>query len=364
MSVNKYIISIHISRNNNFTGVFNNVAFPGFVAGNGDCITFTKQKITIVGKRSKKSKLDDIINNKKNSLYQQIFKSLVYLYAANKRLITIRSIDIERFTSKTQDSKFTFTLKKHEQPIKNEFNLRYDLSDFIKDKIWEESSEANSIRTILTLWFSALSSNDRFYIFERNWRTFERLCFYKSRAIAGVKEFDAIKNMKDYICHNTHLFPDSLRIADKLSGRKLISFDWEGYITNEFPTLSRSSKPRPYTEIYKNHLVICNTDIRIMNMLTKTLSIRKAELRRHGVYNDITNHISTQISLRLKANEQVLCILCCKYAYYLRNKMFHGEKSDFSFTFSDKTKDNLQIDILNYLFGNLINDLLLQMNLL
>lgn len=359
MSTNNYKITIHISRTNTISEIITNVPFPNSVHGSGDTISFSKQKITIQAVRSRKYKLSDIITNKYNSLYGQIFKSLIYLYAVNGGKINIRSIDIERYTTRTRDPKFSANISAEEQPIKNNFALTYPISNFVKRKIWEEDIDAYSIRTILTIWLAAISSTDRYYIFEKSWRTFERLCYYKSRTISNLTEFKAIVNLKDYIFHNLPLFPDSLNIASSITSREFNKYDWTGYIRSEFLPLSKSIKPKPYTEIYQNHLVSCNTDWRIMRMLNDTLTIREAELKHHGVYNPINIYITTQMGLHTTANEQVLCILCCKYAYFLRNKMFHGEKPDYTFTFSENTIDNKIIDKLNYLFSSLINELLL-----
>lgn len=49
----------------------------------------------------------------------------------------------------------------------------------------------------------------------------------------------------------------------------------------------------------------------------------------------------------------MLCILCCRYAYYLRNKIFHGELPDFSFNFSQGTQDDKRLDKINLLLEDL-----------
>lgn len=359
MSTNNYKITIHISRTNTISEIITDVPFPNSVHGRGDKISFSKQKITIQAVRSRKYTPSDILTNKYNSLYGQIFKSLIYLYSLNGGKVNIISIDVERFTTRTRDTKFSVNISAEEQPIKNSFALRYPISNFIKNKIWEENMDAYAIRTILTIWLAAISSTDRYYIFERSWRAFERLCYYKSRTISNLKEFEAIVNLKDYIFNNLPSFQDSLNIASSITSREFNKYDWVGYLRNEFLPLSKSIKPRPYTEIYQNHLVTCNTDWRIMKMLNDTITIREKELRHHGIYNPINTYITTQLGLHTIANEQVLCILCCKYAYFLRNKMFHGEKPDYTFTFSENTIDNKMIDKLNYLFSSLINELLL-----
>lgn len=56
-------------------------------------------------------------------------------------------------------------------------------------------------------------------------------------------------------------------------------------------------------------------------------------------------------------NDHVLAILLCKYAYYVRNKCFHGQQADLSFCFSDKTNDDDIIDMLNELLLRITTEL-------
>ena len=44
---------------------------------------------------------------------------------------------------------------------------------------------------------------------------------------------------------------------------------------------------------------------------------------------DVNSHISSYLTLRERHDENVLSMIYCKYAYFLRNKKFHGEKTDF-----------------------------------
>ena len=64
-------------------------------------------------------------------------------------------------------------------------------------------------------------------------------------------------------------------------------------------------------------------------------------------------------SSKSKRDEQLLTMLCCKYAYYFRSKMFYGEVLSHSFTFTEKTIENKNIDVLNTLLLSLTTDLIL-----
>lgn len=78
---NHYKIGINLSRDNTIIKSID-VPFINATAGQLDKVTFSKQKIVITAVRSKKFKANDILSNKGNSLYQQILKSIIYLYVA------------------------------------------------------------------------------------------------------------------------------------------------------------------------------------------------------------------------------------------------------------------------------------------
>lgn len=301
----------------------------------------------------------EILYNDQNSLYRQIIKCILFLYSKNACWVKLNRIDVLRYTTRTQDPPYSITIDKYNQPIKSDFTLRYAIPDNILAFIWEENVEGESLRTILSHWLSALASEDRLFIFEQLWRTFERFAFYANRGSHSNSEFEAIKNLKTYIWNNIPSFPDAINDAHRISGKKFRDFDWSGYIQNEFPTLSVSNKPKPYTEKFQNHLVLCNRDLRVVGMFKKVLPLRSVELMHFGVYTNVENHINTQLSLRETKDEQLLTMLCCKYAYYFRNKMFHGEVLSHTFTFTDKTIENRRIDILNKLLQSLTTDLIL-----
>lgn len=82
-----------------------------------------------------------------------------------------------------------------------------------------------------------------------------------------------------------------------------------------------------------------------------------------GIYIDVKSHICSYLALREHHDEKVLTMICCKYAYYLRNKMFHGEILDFSFTFAQGTDDAPRLDKINSLLELLCYELLLKYRL-
>ena len=358
MSTNIYTIEIHMSRLNTIIEERNIVPFPGYRPGQGDNIKYTKQKITITAERTKKFDPIDILRNKQNSIYAQIFKSLLYLYLKNERRIYISSIVIKRSTSRTEDVPYVYGLDKYSQPISNDFQLGVTLSAVVLDKVFEENASGNSFRMASSHWLRGKSSTDRYFKFERYWRTFERLSIYHIRTAQKINDFEAMCSMRDYIIANNDKFTRSLTNVSSISGLKFRKFEWDLYIESEFPEATTANPRLKCYQNYKNNFVCANHDLRIIGMHHKLLHLRSASLSINGMLADVQSHIATQLAARDTRQDEVLSILMCRYAYYLRNKMFHAERADFTFTFTDKTHDDSRIDILNNIFDRIITDMM------
>ena len=75
-----------------------------------------------------------------------------------------------------------------------------------------------------------------------------------------------------------------------------------------------------------------------------------------GIYTDVKSHICSYEALREHHDEKVLTMICYKYAYYLRNKMFHGEIPVFIFTFAQGIDDDQRMYKINSLLELLCCD--------
>lgn len=355
-----YTIDIHMSRKNALRATFVNIPFQGASEGQTDEVIFSNQKIKMKAIRTRRFTITDVFKSRTNTLYVLILKSLIYLYAYNKTYININSITFTRTSLKRKKTeKQVYTFSNDEKPIEGEFVFPYDLPECVLNEIWEENREGDNLRIVLTHYLRALSSDDRSYAFECHWRSFEQLCLFHNRIDSDNNDFTALGEMRRFICFNQLYFTDAITFANRISLRRFMAFDWEGYVRNEYPTLAETRKPKKYTKVFRNHFVMCNRDLRVIEMLDSVLHIRSAELQYHGVIGDITNYISAHKLSQEKCPEHVLCMLCCKYAYYLRNKMFHGEVPEFSFSFSNKTKESMCLDTINLLLLNLNIELLL-----
>lgn len=157
--------------------------------------------------------------------------------------------------------------------------------------------------------------------------------------------------------------------------RKKIQF--RNLILNDYPTPS-------HTVGYISFLQR-NTDKRLLTILQDTLSYREENIKKissvdklekrfndlnlSGLYgiikSDPNNLLITEVKKKLgqdirnniKSDIEIVTFICVKYAYFLRNKIFHAEKHDLSFRF---IKNNLlyEIDWINCILESVIIELI------
>lgn len=93
-------------------------------------------------------------------------------------------------------------------------------------------------------------------------------------------------------------------------------------------------------------------------MLDATLGVRSKRLEEFKVLEAIKKHIKKYKEHPQTNNMEVLAVLCCKYAYFLRNKTFHGEMLDNTFAFVPNSLDDDQIDFLTTLLKTITTELI------
>lgn len=90
--------------------------------------------------------------------------------------------------------------------------------------------------------------------------------------------------------------------------------------------------------------------------------MQEKEINNQGRMVDFETLISDYSNNHIRNNSHVLSLLVCKYCYFMRNKMFHGEVADFSFCFTNHTEDDDITDFLNELLERLVNELICEYN--
>lgn len=335
---------------------YSNVSYPLKKATSvGDTITVFTQKIVIDGVRNNKYNIDDILVYKQNTLYSQIFKALIYAYLAHGRRVNIRSISVERPSYSD-----VLTVNNRMQPINGDFVIRRPIIPAVLNNVWLETRRGHYFRTAASHYLTGIASRDRYIKFEKLWRAFEQIVFwhkYHETIPSRFKDMDSLLEMRNYFETNPPGLSATLAKVDTYRIRAVSGLHWKQMIKNEFPYKDENS----LVEL-RNGFVDKNKDTRMLIAYRKAIDIYKKEIDDSGLMPSFDAIINGYRVTNAKDNTHLLAVLLCKYCYFMRNKMFHGEVADFSFCFTNHTEDDKITDMLNDLLESAVNDLLNDFN--
>ena len=160
------------------------------------------------------------------------------------------------------------------------------------------------------------------------------------------KEVDCMSKMRIFIINNKNLFTNTLKITNAYTNNELRDFRWRSLILNDYAT---SKKTKAFHDfILRYH------DIRIMKLFNEILPYRIDFLNQENLFRNVQTHISSNTTLH---DVELIPLLSIKYAYFVRNKMFHGEIPDSTFKIH-KNNEDIEIDRLNDILSTLIFELL------
>lgn len=349
----EYRIKIGTSIGSRLTGIVTHAQFPKCKVGDvGDKFSFQSSCIIIECKRSNIQKKEEIENNPGNTLRVQIMRALLLYYAANVQKARVYSISVIRITKKKKEpiTELTFSLKTQPLILRAvPAHFQFNMANLVQNILGPDSHD---FETILSHWLGAWTVSDRYDVFARVWRCLEQLSV-RSYHGTRLQEKEFLEALRTFIREHAGNIPLSCNHVDAMTYDELRAFSWKLLIYNNFKRTGKSGK---YLE-YKDLFVLPYYDERVVRMLQATLVYRDGELNTHGFLNDINNHLSAAIANPVKRNEDIVAILCGYYAYYTRNKIFHGEFSERSFNICRSREDDI-IDKLNGLMYKLTFELI------
>lgn len=353
MTNRKYKITIHTSRAQGVHEEVTGVSYPQkprcYV---GDTIKVFTQKIEITAERNRKYSIEDVTKYKRNSLYLQVYKALLYLFLKKGKRINIRSIEIACGTRSE-----TLGVDSKRQPLSGEINLMHPLSSNVLNVVWQDDIKGNVFRAAVSHYLIALSSSERYKKFDRLWRAFEQVAMwhkYHEALPKKPKEFDALVEMRKHFC----TFPQELRntfiFVNALDSVKIDKLHWRRLVENNYLSTNKTNQ---VNGIYTD-LVDKNKDERFVNVFRKAVDISKKDIISQGRIDVFESLINGYTATHVRNDAHVLSLIVCKYCYFMRNKIFHGEMDDMYFCFTNHTEDDDITDFLNELLTILVNELI------
>lgn len=353
MTNRKYKITIHTSRAKGVHEEVSGVSYPQkpkyYV---GDTIRVFTQKIEIIAERNGKFCLKDVTEYKQNTLYLQVYKALLYLFLKIGKRITIKSIDIA--CGKYSE---TLNVDAKRQPLYRKIDLEILIPSNVLGVVWQDGVKGKTFRAATSHFLIALSSNDRYKKFDRLWRAFEQVAMwhkYHEALPKKPKEFDALVEMRKHFC----TFPQELRntfnFVNALDSVKIDKLHWRRLVENNYLSTNKTNQ---VNGIYTD-LVDKNKDERFVNVFIKAVDISKKDIISQGRIAAFESLINGYTATHMRNDAHVLSLIVCKYCYFMRNKIFHGEMDDMYFCFTNHTEDDDITDFLNELLTILVNELI------
>ena len=338
-----YSIRVEFSVSNKECAIGNVYAKYSGGKENIDCFEFSDNSFNLVASRTKIYEDGSILSNNGNSINSQLLKGLLYYYSLARSFPTITKVSIIRKRVKSADYNYINDCSNIVQPITPYHNNPFIFNrDAIID-VFEESERGNAYRIALSYWLKGVSSSERYYKFDHFWRAFNRLFLYQANT---TKDFDGMVVIRQFITDNADYFQRTIDITNELNSDDLRKFRWRNLILNDYSTNNKI--------IAFKDFVLRYSDERIMNLFRDVLVYRKEYLQNAGLYDEVNTHINQN---PIRNDVELVTLLSIKYAYFVRNKMFHGEIPDSTFKIHTDFVDN-EIDILNKILSTLIYEII------
>lgn len=345
----KYHYHVDIKINNSEK---NATLFRGNYAYSGggtyrDQLEITNNTITIQCKRVSKIDLNGVFNNYQSALYWQITKAIFFYIGAKHVVPEISQIDITTTYRDTIIDKKSIGASDFESHAT--LNKKF-LTNFKTDKlqtILEETEKGQGLLKSVSHLTRSKTKTDKFDRFDSLWKSFNAL--YRTISKKTTDHECQIETRRLILKHPQASIT-AAHVVKSITAEKLRSqFRWRQLILNDY---EHSGKAEAFKDFVSRY-----TDPRVMHVLKETLPYRKDSLASAGFLDTVEKHLSKHLQAARPSNQQLVAILCIKYAYFVRNKSAHGERLDRIIGLSNKEVTEIKwlSDLLEHLIIDLIN---------
>lgn len=350
-----YLVTIGLPRKSALVGSYN---YPYKEGSSSDTFRFFRKKIEIQCVRSVNYAKNTILDNPQNTIYRQIVKALMVHFLSNTTDARINGIKVVRVLQrKANEIKVDQHYKPNEQPLPIINSALPPISSAIR--LLGEDENATWYRNVVEHWIKGVTTDDIFLRFESMWRSFERMTFYGNRNHPVLadrkKEMIALRKMRENLINHSARLTNSFNLADSYTVDDITIFRWREYMNNDFTTTSGYQKD---CENYRDFFVNPNNDPRVVELIRRTyVNIQKKAVA-CGMDADLQAIIAGKTNVN-KINHELVAVLLCRYAYFHRNKVFHGETISKSlFLPQSFNADEPRVLFLNTLLENTVRDCL------
>ena len=358
----KYIIEIILAED---SLIKKTLSCPYYMSnGKSDIVTFSTKCISIEAERSKSYSEEDIFKNVQNSLYNQMFKSLLYHYSVNGDKAAITRITVTVVAAGKQSMLATREFTAADQPLPVAAPL-FTLDKLSLELLMGETDDAYNLRLTMVHWLSAMGESDTKNRLECLWRAFERICIYRRHRNRDEIPYvsKALVEMVKELQMHSRRYPMAMSLARRMTYDELRKLMWhdlmEGTYKSRFDLDNERDKAK-FKKKYLDEFVNQFKDIRVVTLLYETLRYMKKELDAiDHQYNNVETDLSNRISANVCRDADVLALMTCHYAYFLRIRLFHGHslvKCSIFDKHTEKMGVGVTAQILETLVAELINN--------
>ena len=317
----KYVVTIGLPRRSSFVATY---MAPYKEGGDDDLFDFKRTKITIVCERSVKYSGNEVLDNVQNSIYRQISKALLVLFLSNMENARINNISIVRKYARKPSQVVAarhYTKTKQPFPI---FTFHQD-SITSADKVLDETDESLSYRNIVSHWIRGITSEGCFQRFDSLWRAFERTAVYGNRnnpvVAERTQEKSSLRAMRSNLIANSLSLVNSRNLAGSYTYDDIKIFRWREFLHHEYSTSKGAQRD---CENFRDQFVNPNDDGRLAELMQHIFPNIQKRAQSAGMDAALLALINGK-NLGERRNHELVAVLLCKYAYYYRCKIFHGE---------------------------------------
>lgn len=282
-----------------------------------DAVTFENKKITLSGSRSRRITNNNILESTNSSFYNCLIKALLFAYFETD-CFEVESIAI--YIDETK--KRIYNKTEIEQVFSNE-----KLENVIPIKLF--SNKKTSDVMMKSLMNLTLSFDNGGLRFDYTWKCFNALI---SKIFNKKKDFDMLKELRRSLEDSPNLYPNIILFASKIDQSYLNDCFLNAMICNNYPKGNS-----------KGLIKFCKDikDARVLAVLKEKTKCKNKEIKSINEDVKLNEYFENGIKANIVKDTDVVRLIILKYAYYLRCKYFHGEKSPANFLIRGANYDEL-----------------------
>lgn len=313
-----------------------------------DAFHINKKSIRIIADRDEL--YEDNANlwfGKKKAISIQIYKAIEYYYITSSVLPKVSSITIMRRTLKSWKSVKYGCTSNFQQPLPNKGLIPNKLlnANFVQPMLGADARGV-TYRIFLSYWLKSVIEESNFSKFSNLWRAFNAIFRYVAGSSQDSKGLQAIEN----IIYNNYSYLTNCQIYGSMNYRSLKALRW-GFLINTKITFDkeRHNIRTGQDGMSTNNMMTHYTDDRIIHIWKffvegrGIIQFRLSTLQvsqKTTIINYLHQHYYHRLGIpKVNEDKEVFALLITKYAYFLRNSLFHGAVEEVSFKMGSTPED-------------------------